>query len=206
MNALAILALAFVAPIDANAPTTAADARVGHRYEVTPRSQIEEGCFDLCACPIALHGGLDGGFVLHPNETDGTVHRFDVRQIKWVFAPTFASGTTFVTGRGTWRVDPVTRTQQLDLDLSLNGAAPVAYSSGLVPLTVEFPAMSVAIQRVGEFCFETRFDLDARPRPRTPAPGYPADLPDGIPGAHTGNAPAGPTSWGTLKSAYEPPH
>jgi hypothetical protein len=201
MNALAIFLLATLTPVDASAPTAALDPRVGHRYEVTQRSQIGEGCFGLCACPIVLHGGLEGGFVLHPRGAEGSFQVFDVRQVKWVYPAMFGNSTTFVTGAGTWRVDSAARLQQLDLELVLSGQAPAPYGSGLVPLTVDFPAISVAIQRVGEFCFETRFDLVAQPRPRAPAPGLPAEFP----GAQSGGAPAPPTSWGTLKSSYDPP-
>jgi len=99
-------------------------------------------------------------------------------------------------------IDRGARLQQLDLDLVV-GAAPAApYSSGLVPTVAGLPALSIAIEKLGEFCFETRFSLDARPRPRATAPGLPADAP----GAQTNGTPAPPTSWGTLKSAYDTPH
>ena len=201
MNALLPLVLAFLAPIDPAAGSTALDPRLGHPYQVTDRSQIEEGCFGLCACPVAIHGGLEGGFVLRPLGSEGTFQVFSVRQIKWVYPSMFGGSTRLVTGSGTWRIDGTAKLQRMDLDLSVGGAATANYSSGLVPVTVDFPALSVAIEQVGQVCFGTRFDLAAQPRPHDSPPGVPTDASGAVPEG----APTPPCSWGVLKSTFDPP-
>src|SRR5207247_10662136 len=53
--------------------------------------------------------------------------------------------------------------QQLQADLSENGAPPVKFDSGLVPVTSPFPLIDIAISMHGFYCYDKGFFLKAAP-------------------------------------------
>jgi hypothetical protein len=129
-------------------------------YVLTPESRYEEGCFAPCECPILLADGVKGGFALSFNTFQPPFIVYDVRDILWsvpTLSKTFTGSGKYLIG---WKG---TAQQQLQIDLSENGAAPVRFDSGLVPVTVPFPLIDVAISEHGFFCYDKAFYLKAAP-------------------------------------------
>jgi hypothetical protein len=81
----------------------------------------------------------------------------------------------------------------------LEGRGRERFDSGLVPVAVDFPAISVAIAMNDFYCWDTAFDLDAQPEAHGELPGLPVEAP----GAEVLGAPQPPTSWGTVKALYD---
>jgi hypothetical protein len=129
-------------------------------YDLTPESRYEEGCFAPCLCPILLQDGVRGSFTLNFIGFESPFIVYEVRDISWS-AP--ALGKTF-TGSGTYRIGwRGVALQQLQVDLSENGGAPIKLDSGVVPVTAPFPAIDVAISEHGFFCYDRAFYLKAKP-------------------------------------------
>ena len=129
-------------------------------YVLTPDSRYEEGCFAPCLCPILLQDSVKGGFTLDFVGFQPPFILYDVRDIQWV-VPNL--GHTF-TGSGHYMIGwKGTAQQQLKVALSEDGAAPVTFDSGLVPVTAPFPFIDVAISMNGFFCNDKAFYLKAAP-------------------------------------------
>jgi len=129
-------------------------------YLLGPGTQYEEGCFGPCMCPIMFLEGVKGGFTLSFSAFEPPFVVYDVTDIVWSVP---ALSKTF-TGSGVYRIGwKGTAQQQLQVDLSENGAAPVRFDSGLVPVTVPFPRIDVAISEHGFFCYDKGIFLKAAP-------------------------------------------
>ena len=129
-------------------------------YVLAPDSRYEEGCFAPCLCPILLQDGVKGDFTLDFVGFQPPFILYDVRDIKWV-VPNL--GHTF-TGSGRYTIGwKGTAQQQLKVALSEDGAAPVTFDSGLVPVTAPFPFIDVATSMNGFFCNDKAFYLKAAP-------------------------------------------
>ncbi len=129
-------------------------------YVLTPDSRYEEGCFAPCMCPILLADGTKGGFTLSFKEFHAPFIVYDVQDLTWsvpVLGKTFTGSGRYLIG---WKGYAQ---QQLQVDLSENGALPVRFDSGLVPVTAPFPFIDVAISEHGFFCYDKGFFLKAAP-------------------------------------------
>lgn len=133
-------------------------------YRLDKAANEVQGCFEPCKCPIWLNEDLVGTMSLRfdhsaPNWFD----YYDVSDVNWVVG--YGASEQRITGRGTYRVGgPVAVTQQLTLSLSIDGAAPVVFDSGLVP-GGSLPALDIAIAMNGFFCFDRVFSVVASPVP-----------------------------------------
>jgi hypothetical protein len=159
---LTCLALVFVLP-GSDVP---AGAQTNDRppfpiaYVLGPDSHYEEGCFAPCECPILLQDGVKGGFALDFVGFEPPFIVYDVNEINWLVPTlnkTFTGSGRYMIG---WRG---TALQQLKVSLSENGAAPVTFDSGLVPLSVSFPFIDIAISMNGFYCHDKAFYLKAAP-------------------------------------------
>src|SRR5262245_22730727 len=98
-------------------------------YSLSPASSYQDGCFDPCACPVQLNGGLIGAFRLTPGPTDPLYRIYNVTDLNW-FVPEFG---TWVTGKGTYKVGgEFAVTQELSLDLRVDDRVVQHYDSGVV--------------------------------------------------------------------------
>ena len=155
--ALVLVLTACVRPADAQSTTT---SPFPIPYILSPESRYEEGCFGPCMCPIFLADGTKGGFTLTFSGFEPPFIVYDVQDINWS-VPAF--GKTF-TGSGQYRIGwRGTAQQQLQVDLSENGGPPARFDSGLVPVTVPFPLIDVAISMHGFYCYDKGFFLKAAP-------------------------------------------
>src|SRR5439155_16071703 len=129
-------------------------------YVLSPDSRYEEGCFGPCECPIFFADGVKGGFTLSFSGFEPPFIVYDVLDIDWT-VPTI--GKTY-SGAGHYRIGwKGTAQQQLQADLSENGAPPVRFDSGLVPVTSPFPLIDIAVSMHGFYCYDKGFFLKAAP-------------------------------------------
>ena len=160
--ARAALTLAFVvaASVLPARAQSAAPSFFPIQYVLSPDSRYEEGCFAPCECPIFFGDGVKGGFTLSFSGFQPPFIVYDVQDIDWsvpALSKRFTGSGRYMIG---WKG---TAQQQLQVDLSENGAPPVRFDSGLVPVTVPFPLIDIAISEHGFYCYDKGFFLKAAP-------------------------------------------
>jgi hypothetical protein len=132
-------------------------------FVLIPDSHYVEGCFGPCMCPVLFSEPAKGGFTLVFSGFQPPFIVYDVQDINWSVP---ALGKTF-TGSGRYMIGwKGTAQQQLTVDLSENGAPPVRFDSGLVPVTSTLPLIDIAISVNGFFCYDRGFFLKAAPARR----------------------------------------
>lgn len=161
---LAVLVLAVVPPavIPSQPASTNSSSDEQVLYALGSEATYVEGCFDPCLCPIMAPSGLEGSFVLRPAGTNGQFLNYELSQLSWLV---MWQGEVFhrVEGTGVFRLDEDGKQQQLLLNLSLDGDAPLAFDSGIVPLDAGFPEMDVTVSMNGMYCYDRVFHLIAAP-------------------------------------------
>jgi hypothetical protein len=136
-----------------------ADSR-GRLYRLTPASDIVEGCFAPCLCPISIEQDLRGRFVLIRTGVDPLYTQYSVSDVR-LTAPQY--NRTYI-GSGTYRIGgEVAVMDQMILDLSLNGAAPVHFESELTSKVGRWPVIDVSVSRNHLYCHDTLLHIVARP-------------------------------------------
>lgn len=136
-------------------------------FVLLPDSGYEEGCFAPCECPVFFTDGVTGGFTLNFIGFQPPFIVFDVQDINWsvpVLDKTFTGTGQYMIG---WTG---TAQQQLQADLSENGAPPVRFDSGLTPVTSPLPLINIAISMNGFYCYDKGFFLEAAPAGRSNLP------------------------------------
>jgi len=136
-------------------------------FVLLPDSRYEEGCFAPCECPVFFTDGVTGRFTLTFSGFQPPFIVFDVQDINWSVP---VLGKTF-TGTGQYMIGWTgTAQQQLQADLSENGAPPVRFDSGLAPVTSPLPLIDIAISMNGFYCYDKGFFLKATPADRPNLP------------------------------------
>lgn len=149
----------------AGALAAAAPARAGcvgttrpQWYALTDTSDYEMGCYGPCMCAILIRSHMSGLFRLAYLGSDGQFQHFLVDHLDW----TLADGG-HVTGSGTYLLGgDFALEQQMTLDLSIEGAPPLRFDSGLHPGGGTIP-FHIRVSRHQEFCHDTVFVVDANP-------------------------------------------
>lgn len=152
-------------------------AAAAQPYALGTGSEAEIGCFGPCACPVLVASPLKGGFSLVFTGFDGLFQHYDVGDFKGT-ATVHDTAWTWV-GAGTYEVGgEVAIEQRMTLALSLNGALPRTWDSGLVPGGGAFPAIQVELRLDPAACFDTAVVVSASPAnaDSPPAPGDPAAM------------------------------
>jgi len=129
-------------------------------YLLGPESRYEEGCFAPCLCPIFLTDKAKGSFTLTFSGFEAPFIVYDVKDIEWSIPglnKTFTGSGRYLIG---WRGNAQ---QQLQVDLSENGGPVERFDSGLVPVTVPFPRIDVAVSMHGFYCYDKGFYIKAAP-------------------------------------------
>ena len=137
-------------------------------YVLGKGSEVVEGCFDPCQCPVRLADDLRGIFLVAPLPAEpAPFRRFDVRWVLWVYDYVGGGERTLVAGHGTYEVGgEFAITQRLALDLRVGEEPVTRYDSGSVAGgsdTEEFPPIDVSISRNGQYCYDRVFTLNAVP-------------------------------------------
>lgn len=132
-------------------------------YRLGAAASWSSGCIPPCLCPITFTDDLVGTLNVGRPKVSGNVFEYPVSDVNWLLA-----GDQLITGSGKWTViiGFAGYSQQLALNLSIDGAAPVLFDSGLVNGT-SFPDLDVTISVGGMVgCFDTWFHVDASPVPK----------------------------------------
>ena len=143
---------------------TAASAQVGTAptlYRLDAASTYEEGCQPPCACPIASTDDLFGTLTIRFSAADpaGYLH-YAIEDVNWVVD--LLGNERRVTGSGEYRVGgQFALKHELQLDLSIDGATPVRFDSGLVLGGGAFPTIDIAIAQNGFYCWDRVFRVTA---------------------------------------------
>lgn len=131
-------------------------------YVLRAESTFQQGCFPPCECPIMQEQPLHGTFRLQFVNSDSLFNHYAVTNIDW----NVPSLNRYVTGSGTYRIGgEVAVTQQLSLDLQINGGPVTHFDSGVVGAPAGFPIIDAAISMHGMYCFDTVFSVVAAPCP-----------------------------------------
>jgi hypothetical protein len=129
-------------------------------YKLESSSALETGCFGPCLCAVITHP-LRGTFDLQRTGVDPLFTYYKVSNVQWI-VPDATTNLT-IQGSGAYRVGgEFALTQQLTLDLSIGGAPPVRFDSGLVPGGGEFPTIRIDISlHQNSACIDTVMHVDA---------------------------------------------
>ena len=129
-------------------------------------SSFAEGCFTPpCLCPIQFIPTLRGTLeVKQVPSTDPLFNLFVVSDVNWLVGT--GASERRVVGTGTYRVAAGAGLHQMSLDLSIDGAAPVEFDSGLVPggQPGAFPKIDISLSIANNgACFDQVFNLVSTP-------------------------------------------
>ncbi len=171
-------------------------AAQGRYFGLQKTSTYADGCFAPCMCPVFIRGDMRGRFALNPVGTQDGYDLFEVKNAQWFVALDDGS-TIMIQGSGTYRSSTIYKLQRLEMDLIVQDRAVEHYDSGLVPIRVPFPDISITISKNKQYCRDTVFGIDAAPIPtdiRPPRLQFEDE--DGAKGAAT--------TWGRLKRLWTP--
>jgi hypothetical protein len=141
-----------------------ATAKAAVVYRLSPGSTYQEGCVAPCMCPVSMIGKIKGTFKLVQLTPTPLFTRYRVVKISWVVMNPNKEVVHMIRGHGIYQLGGETALmQQLILDLSIDGADPVFFDSGLVPVESAFPNISISVDR-GTKCYDIWLDINARPK------------------------------------------
>jgi len=158
----------FAILVAATSLATATQAQVGPAptlYRLDPATTFEEGCQDPCACPVAITSDVFGTFTLRFTNSDPAgYNHYAIERVNWLVE--MSGSQRRVSGSGEYKVGgQFALMQQLQLDLSFDGAAALQFDSGLVAGGGGFPLLGIDIATNGFFCWDQVFRLTASPVP-----------------------------------------
>lgn len=129
-------------------------------YRLLPGSEVSEGCFDPCACPIAQTPISRGRFVLTRVSSDPLYTYFRVSNVQ-LEVPGFNRSYT---GAGTYRFGgEFALVNQMTLDLAGNDVTTVHFDSGVAVVGAPWPRIDVSLSRNHLYCFDTLLHIVAAP-------------------------------------------
>ncbi len=144
------------------APVVAADSAAVLYSLITPPSAYEVGCQGPCECPI-LSQPTYGSFSLVHTGRDPLYDYYAVQG--YIASFNNGPGAVSITGSGQYRIGgEFAITQELTLDLSIWGAPPQHFDSGLKPAgSAPFPKIDLSCAAHGFACYDTVVVVDAAP-------------------------------------------
>jgi hypothetical protein len=151
------------------------------RYTLGDEATSQEGCFDPCECPILVATAVEGSFLLARLEPEGAWQHYEVLDVAWI-VPMYDGSRRHVSGWGTYRIDPVARTQQMALDLRIDERELQHFDSRVVEVTADWPAIELLVSINQLFCYDVVFEVRAIP----------------VGSVRVGHR----SSWGTVKRAF----
>ena len=155
----ATLALLFAVPVIAS-------AQVATTYDLIPsESSSATGCTgpSPCLCPVQFVGQLEGAFNIVPVPGSlGPIFEYLVEDFLVFSVPSPTAPVTVYEGSGTWVIDLAAGTQQMQLDLVVNGVPQQFESVGFAPLIADpFDAISIAVFHQINACLYDGLQLSA---------------------------------------------
>ena len=135
----------------------------------TPRSSLEVGCQDPCACPIVVFPTY-GSFELVRTGFDPLYTYYAVQ--RYIASFNNGPGAVSITGSGEYKIGgEFALMQQLTLDLDIEGQPTEHFDSGLVPVHVAFPQIDISCAVHGFQCYDSVLVVDAKPADPAGVPG-----------------------------------
>lgn len=155
-----------VAACVAGLVASAAQGQVG--YALDPQTRwIEVTCLPPCACPTnQFSGPAQGTFSLTLTNPGPLFDTYAVTLVDWT--ATLPTGTRVISGSGTYMIGGEVAVQhRMQLDLIIDGGAPLHYDSGLVLADPQnpFPRIGIHLETAQFVCRMNELDLVATPRP-----------------------------------------
>jgi hypothetical protein len=155
-----------VAAVVGSAATAHAQTPVRYSLQ-TGTNLTEEFCLGPCACPphsdvLPMHGSFVLTFLDHGPLFDD----YGVTLVDWVASS--PQGDSHISGSGTYRIGgEVAVTQQMTLDLSIDGDPSMPYESGFVPVDPDhpFPQISITLSTAEFGCRRNDVTLLSAPAP-----------------------------------------
>jgi hypothetical protein len=145
------------------APCVAApvDSSGSYYALITPPSALEVGCQGPCACPIVTSPTY-GSFLLVKTSRDPLFTYYAVE--RYIASFNNGPGAIAITGSGQYKIGgEFALTQQMTLDLDVQGQPTQHFDSGLVPVGAPFPQISVSCAVHGFHCFDSVLVVNAKP-------------------------------------------
>ena len=131
MNASKVLVIAVVVILGLFA---GGEAMADVLYELGPGTTFQEGCVGPCLCPVGLPEEVTGTFLLVPAGSDPLFTYYQVNGISWSVLSPDGNVAHTITGQGTYKLGgEFALTQQLVLDIQIDGGGGEHLDSGLVP-------------------------------------------------------------------------
>ncbi len=134
----------------------------GREYHLRAGSTEQQGCFGACLCPVLQAQAMRGRFVLTPTGVDPLYANYAVSDILWRVA---FDGHVYA-GSGTYRIGgEVALMEEMAVDLSLGGAVPRLFDSGLVAAGSgpAFPVITIHLHIPNSICWNTELQVHATP-------------------------------------------
>jgi len=112
-------------------------------------------------CPVSAPEKMTGTFGLEPLAPSPLFTRYRVTDVSWKIVGPNAKTVHRIAGQGIYEIGgEVALMQQLILNLSIDGASPQLFVSGLVPFELPFPAISLSVDNGGK-CYEISLHINA---------------------------------------------
>jgi len=155
--------------------TAAHEASAGTLYALrTPPSSLAIGCLPPCECPV-LTIPTYGSFELVPTGSDPLFTYYDV--VRFIASFNNGPGAVSITGSGKYKVGgEFALTQQLTLDLNIEGHPTEHFDSGPSPVQVPFPQIDISCAVHGFFCYDSVLVVNAKPADVAGGPPPPARI------------------------------
>jgi hypothetical protein len=132
-------------------------------YVLGDASELVQGCYLPCACPLSLAPEFRGTFALaRVISPDPAFEAYRIDDVNWLAS---LSNDLHITGSGDYRVSTSGNVQELVLDLRIDSGPLTRYDSGLVPggNGGRTPTLDLSINANDLVCFDTVLSIDARP-------------------------------------------
>ena len=128
---------------------------------ITPPSALEIGCQGPCACPL-LTRPTYGSFQLIKTGVDPLYTYYAVE--RYIASFNNGPGAVSIIGSGLYKIGgEFALVQELTLDLEIEGNPPVHFDSGIQPVRVPFPEISITSAVHGFYCYDTLNIVEAKP-------------------------------------------
>jgi len=139
-------------------------ATAGVFYVLEPGTTYQEGCIEPCMCPVMLSEEVSGTFLLTRQKSDDPwFARYRLSRINWTVTGPDGTSIHSLTGRGMYQVGgDFALTQQLILDVRIDGGELQHMDSGMIPGGSEFTGISISVDR-GTQCYDFWMDIRAVP-------------------------------------------
>jgi hypothetical protein len=162
MKILGLASIVVVATLAFGPPNAGAQTGSSNvmQYKLEADAAFETGCFAMCDCAIVTHP-LKGTFKLQHDHFDPLFDYYTVSDVRWVVSD--ASTYLTITGSGVYKLGGEFALQhELVLDLSIDGAPPKHFDSGLVLGGGKFPTILIDVSlHQNTACVDTLLHVDA---------------------------------------------